>query len=376
VQGGFRAASLGEAAGAISSYRKALAMREALAAANPQDRDVRRELLRNHGKLGELLSGEGDLSAAIESSRRATRLAQELVTMPGATVEDRRNVATTLLSFGWMLARTPRVGDGVLFIRQSIAAFENLHRQYPNDLLIARNLALAYGRLGEALLEHTKDWAGALDANRKGFAVAAALLNADPRNNSLTKIVAYARLGIGTALYELEQPRAALAEQIRAMDMLRPMLDLDAKNETARYDTAYAMNEVSSTLIALGQLGPARTQLTEALGILSQSSALAETKLTDARVLLGVTYVRLGVIHALNAGGSSASRAQRTQACAQARRWFDLGEPILTAADTQQDHQWRYITRGPLEQMRAQAGNCTKPAPGAPGTRISADSRR
>jgi tetratricopeptide (TPR) repeat protein len=274
-----------------------------------------------------------------------------------------------------MLARTSRVGDGVLFIRQSIAAFENLHGQYPNDFLIARNLALAYERLGEALLEHTQDWAGALDANRKGLAVADAMLKADPRNNNLTKIVAYARLGIGAALYALEQPRAALAEQIRAMDLLRPMLDLDAKNETARYDTAYAMNEVSNTLIALGQLGPAQTQLTESLGILSLSSALADTKLTDARVLLGVTYVRLGVIRSLMAGQATASRAQRTKACADARHWFDLGEPILSAADADADQQWHYVIRGPLRELREQAGNCAKPAPSAPETRISADSR-
>jgi tetratricopeptide (TPR) repeat protein len=252
------------------------------------------------------------------------------------------------------------VGDGVLFIRQSIAAFESLHTQYPNDLLICRNLALAYGRLGEALLEHTEDWPDALDAHRKGFAVAEGMLKADPRNNNLTKIVAYARLGIGTALYELGQPRAALAEQIRAMDMLRATLDLDAKNETARYDTAYAMNEVSNTLIALGQLGPAQTQLTESLGVLSQSSGLAEAKLTDARVLLGVTYVRLGVTHSLSAGRPSATRAERSKFCAEARHWFELGGPILTAANAQEDHQWRYLTRSTVEQMTRQAESCTK----------------
>ena len=360
VQGGFRQASLGDTDGAISSYRKALAMREALAAANPQDRDVRRELLRNHGKLSEILSGEGNLDAAIESSRRATRLAQELVTMPGATLEDRRNVATTLVSFGWLLSRTPRVGDGVLFIRQSIAAFESLHTEYPNDPIIARLLALAYGRLGEALLEHTQNWADALDAHRKGLAVADRMLKADPRNSSLTKIVAYARLGVGTALEGLNQPRAALAEQIAAMDLLRATLDLDGKNETARYDTAFAMGEVSSTLIALGQLGPAQTQLTEALGVLSQSSSIAEGKLTDARVLLGVTYARLGITHALSAGRPSATRVERSKSCTEARHWFDLGGPILTAARAATDQQWSYLTRDTAGQMAREAENCTK----------------
>ncbi len=111
-------------------------MREALAAANPQDRDVRRELLRNHGKLSEILRGNGDVEAGLDSSRRATKLAQELMALPGATVEDRRNFATALLNFGWQLARTPRVGDGILFIRQAVAAFDKLHSESPKDFLI------------------------------------------------------------------------------------------------------------------------------------------------------------------------------------------------------------------------------------------------
>jgi tetratricopeptide (TPR) repeat protein len=358
VQGAFRAASLGDTAGAISSYRKALAMREALAAANPQDRDVRRELLRNHGKLSEILAGEGNMQAALESSRRATKLAQELMALPGATMEDRRNFATTLLSFGWQLARTPRVGDGVLFIRQSIAAYEALHAEFPTEIAIERNLALAYGRLGETLLEYTENRADALAAHRKGLAVAERMLKADPRNNPLMKIVAYAQLGIGSALYELNQPRAALAAQLTAMDMLHGMLDLDDKNETARYDTAFAMNEVSGSLIALGELTTAQTQLTGALSVLSQSAGIAESKLTDARVLLGVTYARLGITHALRASRKS---------CAEAQRWFALARPIVTAANGASDQQWRYLIRGTVEQMNRHAKTCILAAPGPQG---------
>ncbi|MEJ0038486.1 MAG: hypothetical protein WDO68_20815 [Gammaproteobacteria bacterium] len=279
--------------------------------------------------------------------------------MPGATIEDRRNFATTLLSFGWQLARTPRVGDGVLFIRQSIAAFDSLHTQYPDDVAIARNLALAYSRLGETLLERTRNWTGALDAHRKGLDVADRMLKADPRNSNLVKIVAWARLGVGTALYELNQLRPALASQIAAMDMLRSMLELDARNETARSDTAYAMSEVGKTLIALGEPGPARTQLTESLDILSQATGLADTNLTYNRVLLGVIYVRLGLTHALNANRPSVTRAERDKACAEAHHWFALGGPIITAG-AKADQQWLYLVRDAAEQMTRQAQNCTK----------------
>jgi tetratricopeptide (TPR) repeat protein len=279
--------------------------------------------------------------------------------MPGATVEDRRNFATTLLSFGWQLARTPRVGDGILFIRQAIATFDNLHAEFPKDFVITRNLALAHSRLGEMLRERTQDWTGALDAHRKSLAIAEPMLKADARNTNLTKMVAWEHLNIGMALYELGELRPALASQITAMDLLRPVLDRDARNETARYDTVFAMSEISKTLLALGELKPARTQLTESLSLLSQASDLSDADLTSNRMLLGLIYMRLGLTHALEASQSSATSAARSRSCAEAEHWFALGEPIVVAG-SKRSEQWRYLARGLAEQVTRQAGTCTK----------------
>jgi eukaryotic-like serine/threonine-protein kinase len=357
VQGGFRAASLGDSAGAISSYRKALAMREALAAANPQDRDVRRELLRNHGKLSEILTGEGNVEAGLDNSRRAMKLAQQLAGLPGATIEDRRNFATSVLSYGWQLARTPRVGDGILFIRQGVATFDSLHDQYPKEVAITRNLALAHSRLGETLSERMQDWREALEAHRRSAAIASDMLKADPRNSNLTKMVAWEQLNMGAALYELRQLPLALGSQVAALDLLRPMLDLDAMNETARYDTAFAMSEAGKTLVMLGDFKAARTQLSESLRILSKASDLAEADLNNNRMLLGLVYVQLGITHALEARAYSSTRAARINACAEAQHWFALGEPIV-AAGSAQSAQWRFLARGLPELLKQQANAC------------------
>ncbi len=360
VQGGFRIASLGDTPGAIASYRKALAMREALAAANPRDRDVRRELLRSHGKLSEILTGEGDMTAAIDSSRRAAKLARQLAALPGPTIEDRRNVATAFLSLGWQLARTEQVGDGVLFIRQAIAVFDTLRAELPDDPVIQRNLSLAYGRLGETLLDNTESYEEAFNAHQEGFEIADRMLQADPHNTRVSKIVAYAQLGMGTALYRMNQPRTALAAQLKAVDMLRDMLSADSKNEMARYDAAFALGEAGATLIALGELASAEGQLTEALNILSRSTGITDPNLNDSKVLLGLDYFRLGLTHALRASQPATSRAQRTKACEEAKKWFALGEPILTAASGAGDGQWRTLTKETVAQMAKEADICTK----------------
>jgi len=358
VQGGYRIANLGDTAGAISSYRKALTLREQLAAADPQDREVRRDLLRNHGKLSEILSGEGDTAAAIESSRRATKLAQQLAGLPGATIEDRRNVATALLSLGWQLARARQVGDGVLFIRQSIAIFEGMQKERPDDGVIQRNLSLAYGRLGETLLNNTELYQDAFIAHQHSYDIVSKLLADDPRNTRLGKIVAYAELGMASALTQLEQPRAALAEQQKAVEVFREMLNADAKNEVARYDAAFALSEAGATLLTLGELTQAESRLTEALDVLSHAPGITATTLNDSRVLLGIDYYRLGLLHVARAGPLE-PRAQR-QGCEEALRWFALGEPIVTLASTAEDVEWRLLSKGAMERRNQADPSCAK----------------
>jgi len=137
------------------------------------------------------------------------------------------------------------------------------------------------------------------------------------------------------------------------------MLDLDAKNETARYDTAFAMNEVSKTLLAMGQAQPARTHLTESLRVLSQATGLADAGLTENRMLLGMIYVRLGLTHSLEASRLAATRTERSRACSEAQRWFALGEPIITEG-SRKSASWRYFARGLPEQMARQTQLCAK----------------
>ena len=71
VQGQPRQANLGDPGGAADSYRKALAIRESLAAADPKDLEVRRQLVPNYAKLSDLLWAMGDQAGAMEYSGKA-----------------------------------------------------------------------------------------------------------------------------------------------------------------------------------------------------------------------------------------------------------------------------------------------------------------
>ncbi len=245
VQGGFRTASLGDAPGAITSYEKSLAMRDALAKANPDDREVRRDLLRNHGKLSDMLSSKRDMGAPSSIRGARTRQAQALVALPGATAEDRRNVATAMLNLGsadrtqrpdwrWRAVHAP----GNCRFRRPEAGISRRHGHH------AKSLARVPATRRYASRRHP-ELAGGLYPASAGLELAQQLRAADPHNTRFDKVLAYSHLSVALTLSELDQPRAALAQQLKGVELLRATVVADARNDVARYDAAYAMGETS-----------------------------------------------------------------------------------------------------------------------------------
>jgi serine/threonine protein kinase len=292
VQGGYRQANLGDASGAIQSYRKALDIRLALLPKQPSDLDLRRELLKTYGKLGEVLSGSGDTAAAIASSRRALALAEDLTSRPGATLQDRRNLGSVYLSLGWQIAKSGQTERGLLLMNQGTAVFESLVDSDPGDTRSRHHAAVAYGRLGETLIE-AKRFDAALALHTKQQQFAHALSVSDPTNAELRTLEAYALLGMATVLTKRGAARDALAKQTEASNTLRALFDADAKDTEARYNAAFALSEVSATLASLGQLQSAELKLRDALAIIEPLAGTEDRAMDSARDLQSVDTLRL-----------------------------------------------------------------------------------
>ena len=293
VQGGYRQANLGESAGAIESYRKALAIRLAL----PQDRELQREVLRNYGKLGEVLAGSGDSAAAIANSRIAAGLAERLATEPGATSQDRRNLGSVYVSLGWQLARSGESARGLMLMNQGTAVFESLVDADAADSRSRHHAAVAYGRMGEILIgEQRYEDAFAFHSKQQQFAHALAML--DPTNAELRTLEAYALLGIATVLSKRGASQDALSKQTEASNTLRALFDADAKDTEARYNAAFALSEVSATLASLGQFQAAELKLRDALAIIEPLAGTEDPAMEHARALQTTATTRLESITA------------------------------------------------------------------------------
>jgi eukaryotic-like serine/threonine-protein kinase len=354
VQGGYRSANLGDYSGAIASYRRALQIRLALLGVPGTDLELRRELLTNYGKLSETLAGAHDMPGAVLSSRAALRYGEELAAMPGSTVTDRRNLGNVYLSLGWQMAKSGQVERGLLLMNQGTALYETLLDADANDTRSRHNAAVAYGRMGEVLIGIRKN-AAALRVHHKQLELVQALEARDPRSADLQTIESYAQLGIATVLARQGALQDALEKQVQAMHILRALFDADAKDEEARYNAAFATSEVAETSLVLGQSDRAERNTQDALAILEPAPGLTATAVNATKVLQAVNLVRMGRISSAHAARATAGR-DRSARCAQARRWFELGLPIIAMA--QHEGQWPPDAGDPAAEAARNPGRC------------------
>jgi tetratricopeptide (TPR) repeat protein len=357
IQAGYRSANVGDPQGAIASYQQALAIRTALLKANPADDDMRRELLRNEGKLGDV-SLDIDPAQAIEHARRAATIAEEIARAHRTEIGDQRNLANANLSLGWYLANSGAATRGLVIMGRAAAIFEGLVDVEPKNVITRRNLAIAYERQGEILLKTTTRYDEALRVHEKSLALIQALEREDPVNANLRRMEGFALLGMGKALSKQGKAGAALAKQLQAADILRRLFNADPNNDAARFPTALAVSEAAGSLAAMRDLKAAERRYLEAVNTLAESPSANERGLNRTRGLLASSY--LGLAHAIaSQTAAEPGRSDRRFRCEQARNWQKMAVPILALAD--QDPSWRAEVMPRSEQAAAALAACGAP---------------
>jgi non-specific serine/threonine protein kinase/serine/threonine-protein kinase len=107
VQGDRTADNLGDTAGAMASYQKALEIRKRLAAANPADLSTRRRLAQAYRRIADQRIGLGQIVEASDAVHQALAISEAINRDPRHTPEDRLRLASDYESIGDLLG-----GDG------------------------------------------------------------------------------------------------------------------------------------------------------------------------------------------------------------------------------------------------------------------------
>ena len=326
VQGGFRAANLGDIRGALASYRKALAIRESVAAADPDNLEAQRELFHTHGYLGDTLVAAGDRAGAVEQSRKMLPIAQRLATANPASLADQRNLAVAYLDYGWKSVSAGNWKPGFEDCRKAAGMLEALTGAQPDDQGLQRILALAYGRLGDLLANYADDSKESLAMHQKALAVEQALLVRDPRNTDVRRLQGWDTLRVGEEKLGQGDARGAAEAYQNALQEFQALSAADPASVQYHTDVAAGWSRLGAMHLDAGDARTAVVELTRVVSEIDGSTQGAPPDI-DALEIKAMSQYRLGAAYA-----SLASRHGRTEDWHTALAWYQRSLPTLAEA--------------------------------------------
>jgi serine/threonine protein kinase len=263
VRGGESSGNLGDIAGAIESYTKALKIREALVAVNPGDAQARRGLANSHQKIGGRLLGTREEISGLEHLRKALTLYLDLTREQPANDDLQLELAATRNQLGLGTEMQGDIAGALEQHRAALAICEKLAASHPRDQRYRRELWSSQDRVG-FVLSLQDDFAGAIEANNKALALGEALLADDPINADYRRRLVVTYQHGGDARRENDK-RGALEHFRRAAALNEELLVADPDNELTRRHLGYTHKKIADFLIELGDNSQALVHFRKAL---------------------------------------------------------------------------------------------------------------
>ncbi len=354
IQGNPYSANLGDTSGALANYRKALAMRDALAAANPGNQQASRELAESCDKIGDISELKGDLAGALDFYGRSLAIRQSLSNEGSANSQSLRDLATSYDSVGDTLAKTGDTKGALENVRKGLAIREALSAADPSNPDARRNLAISYNKMADALGD-IGDPAEPLEYGRKALAIFEALVAADPSNAKSRRELSVSYDRLGSALLAIRDKKGALENYRHALSIRADLSAADPTNAQAKRDLAIAYGNVGSTLAEMGDATGASETLRKSLAIFEALSA-QDPGNSVARRDLAFCYTTIGEAYVILGSEETATAIRRGQHWRQARSWYQRGLDVF--ADLQKQGALRTADADEPARIAAEIARC------------------
>jgi non-specific serine/threonine protein kinase/serine/threonine-protein kinase len=342
VQGLPAFANLGDTPGALQSHKSALALRRALADANPSDPDLQRELAATYSHLSSLLVHTKDFRASLDHERKSLAIREGLLARNPRGVSERRAIAVSYHNIGQNMIDLGDWSAAFDSFQREASIFEALLAEDPASRRAQRDASLAYKKLG-AVLERNGDRTAALVNYQKAIALDEARSRADENNAQAHLDLSFGYASVGYALSQAGDIAGSLENYQLALSQRQQVAAADPHDVNAQDTVLRAHLSIGQVLRNAGRQLEAIPHLHNALEIASARYAADPSN--------GVTGQRLanvyGALAGANAGLASAAKngVEASRRWREARAWTRKGLDIwegkrdrgtLTAVDKEE----------------------------------------
>ena len=327
IQGGFGTSHLGQRDKAGESYRRALAIREALVAGAPGKVEFQRQLAVSYTKLADILWIGTDMTGALDAYGKALEINRRVAAAAPDDDQVRYDLALAHGKFGYLLGANDRAAEALEHTRRGVVLMEELAAADPDDTKLQSELARAYDREAEVITALTDDHAAALVLMRKAQAIGERLAAAEPLNTKLQRGQAVGHFNVALVSSKLGDLETSLDSSRRALAIFTAMSSADPQNDEFRQAVAMVQAFVGETMIKNGHAAEGIELLRQPLLLLERSFAASPTdeiahfRLANVQQAMGQGYLAL-------AAEAKTPATRRLAHWREARSWLQRSREV------------------------------------------------
>ena len=325
VQGNPTNANLGDTAGALTSYRKALSIAEALVAAYPEDAEAQRTLALIYQRLGDLQGWTGDLNGAVETARKSLALFKALADADTSNLKARRSVAIGHIKLGDVLGNPmfPNAGERAAALdqyQQSLSLLQGLHDSDSGDATTRRYLGLIHERIG-TMLQQKGQLSEALASYQQSLVIRESFAADYPSNTDARRDLAVAYEKIADILATQGDASRALEHSRKSVGIFEELSAADPNNVNASRSLSISYENIGDVFLRTGDAAAAIDNYQKSLAIRERLST-AGTSNPQLRRDLAKAYSKLGAAYATLAATPSTPVSRQIERWRQAQSWY------------------------------------------------------
>lgn len=329
------AANLGDKPGALQSYRKALAMRESLALADPNDKHLQQDIAGNYFRLAQVLETSGDFSGALTALRKILPITEKLATSNDPVIAD--HLSGTYYFTGVIQVETGNPAEALKNYQRAAALRDVALQANPGNFPLRTHLAADYAGMAKCM-ELTHDLPHAIEKQSEAVAILEEVSKSHPENATVSEYLGEGVNRLATYEYEVADYRSAVETYRRAHQIFGGLLTADPKNPLAKTNFGFSDIGIARSMVHLGKANDALKILQESINTFDDLSPQGS----------GNRYVRSGLGNAYSALGEAYSAlaiAPRASAQQKRAQWTKARSACETSQSFWNDKE----KRGELE---------------------------
>jgi len=311
--------NLGHSSDALQSFRKAAKIREALAAADPNDMAAKRDLAFIYQRIGQVCALLNDTPGAKDNDQKAFAIYDSLHAASPNDVKASLSLATAYYTLGRLFSLNGEWADAVRNDLKAVELYEQVNQVKAGDTTARLSLAAGY-REACYNLGKSGDRPKALALCRAAVTINEGLAAANPNEVRAQLDLSAAYGDLGMTLADGGDLAAAIQNWSKALAIARPVAAADPNNARAHVVLALDENQLGLMLAKAGQDGALSHEL-NALEIRKKLSS-ADPSNKGRQEAVAVSYATLGDTEEVLAQRPRMAAGQKARHWREARSWY------------------------------------------------------